>query len=104
MTTNYHARIRRATRLKETYAFAAEILTFYGRICAIQQRLAKELERKLPRDLRALEAGTLREQLDVDAVRPFVKDALTELLPHSPAPLAEYFQEYLRGSQERQAV
>jgi formate dehydrogenase accessory protein FdhE len=104
MTTNYDARIRRATKLKDTYPFAAEILTFYGRICAIQQRLAKELERKLPRDLGALEVGTLRKQLDVDAVLPFVKDALTELLPQSPAPLAEYLKQYLLGSQERQAV
>jgi formate dehydrogenase accessory protein FdhE len=104
MTTNYDARIRRAKNLKETYPFAAEILTFYERICAIQQQLAKELEGKLKRDLRTSAAGTLREQLSVDAVLPFVKEAVTELLPRSPAPLAQYLKEYLRGSQQRQAA
>ena len=104
MTTNYDARIRRAEKLKETYPFAAEILTFYERICAIQRQLAKELEGKLKRNLRTSAAGTLREQLDVDAVLPFVKEAVTELLPQSPAPLAEYLKEYLRGPQEGQAA
>jgi formate dehydrogenase accessory protein FdhE len=104
MTTNYDARMRRAKNLKETYPFAAQILTFYGRICAIQQQLAKELERKLPRGVVTRDVGTLREQLDVDRVLPFVNEALTELLPQSPLPLAEYLKEYLRGSQERQAA
>lgn len=105
MTTNYDARIRRAIQLKKTYPFAAEILTFYGHICAIQHRLGKELEQRLPqRSLFGVEAGTLREQLDVDAVQPFVKDALTELLPQSPGPLAEYLKEYLRLSLEQQAL
>jgi hypothetical protein len=105
MATNYDARIRRAKQLKETYPFAAEILTFYRRICAIQQQMAKNLEGKLPPgNLLRPESGTLREQLDVDAVLPFVKDALTELLPQSPGPIAEYLKEYLRGSQEQQAL
>jgi formate dehydrogenase accessory protein FdhE len=104
MTTNYDARIRRAKQLKETYPFAAEILTFYGHICAIQQRLGSELERKLRLGSGTTAAGTLREQLDVDAVLPFVNDALTELLPQSPGPLAEYLKEYLGGSQEQQAL
>jgi FdhE protein len=101
MTTNYDARIRRANNLKEAYPFAAEILTFYGRICAIQQKLATELERKVPRGLGAPEVGTLREQLDVDALLPFVKEALAQLSPQSPGPLAEYMKEYLRGSREQ---
>jgi formate dehydrogenase accessory protein FdhE len=104
MTTDYDARVRRAKNLKETYPFAAEILTFYGRVCAIQQQLAKELERKLPRGSGTPEAGTLREQLDVNALLPFVKEALTELLPQSPAPLAEYLKDYSRGSHERWAA
>jgi formate dehydrogenase maturation protein FdhE len=104
MTTNYDARIRRAKQLKETYPFAAEILTFYGHICAIQQRLGSELEPKLRLGSGTTEAGTLREQLDVDAVLPFVNDALTELLPQSPGLLAEYLKEYLGGSQEQQAL
>src|SRR6266436_3458725 len=104
MTTNYDARMRRAKNLRETYPFAAEILTFYGRICAIQQQLAKELERKLPRGVVAHDPGSLREQLDVDRVLPFLNEALTELLPESPGPLAQYLKEYQRGSQERQGT
>jgi formate dehydrogenase accessory protein FdhE len=101
MTTNYDARMRRANNLKETYPFAAEILTFYGRICVMQQRLSQDLAKTLRRDASSPEAGSLRQQLEVDVALPFVKNALTELLPHSPGPLAEFMKEYLRGSQER---
>jgi formate dehydrogenase accessory protein FdhE len=104
MTTNYDARIRRANNLNQTYPFAAEILTFYARICAIQQRLSPELARAVRRDLPTPEAGTLRQQLDVNTVLPFVKETLTELLPHSPGPLAEFTKEYLRASRERWAA
>jgi formate dehydrogenase accessory protein FdhE len=104
MATNYDARVRRAKRLKETYPFAAEILTFYGRICAMQQRLSQELAKALRRDARSEEPGSLREHLDVDVLLPFVKNALSELLPQSPGPLAEFMKEYLHGSQERWAA
>jgi formate dehydrogenase accessory protein FdhE len=104
MATNYDARVRRAKNLKETYPFAAEILTFYGRICAMQQRISQELARTLRRDARSEEPGSLREHLDVDVLLPFVKNALTELLPQSPGPLAEFMKEYLHGSQERWAA
>src|SRR5258708_24128994 len=104
MATNYDARMRRAKNLKETYPFAAEILTFYGRICALQQRLSQELAKMPRRDARSPEPGSLREHLDVDVVLPFVKNALTELLPQSPGPLAEFMKEYLHGSQERWAA
>jgi formate dehydrogenase accessory protein FdhE len=104
MATNYDARMRRAKNLEETYPFAAEILTFYGRICAMQQRLSQELAKTLRRDARSPEPGNLREHLDVDVLLPFVKNALTELLPQSPGPLAEFMKEYLHGSQERWAA
>jgi FdhE protein len=104
MATNYDARMRRAKNLKETYPFAAEILTFYGRICAMQQRLSLELAKILRRDARSPEPGSLREHLDVDVVLPFVKNALTDLLPQSPGPLAEFMTEYLHGSRERWAA
>jgi formate dehydrogenase accessory protein FdhE len=104
MATNYDARMRRAKNLKETYPFAAEILRFYGRICAMQQRLSQELAKTLRRDARSEEPGKLREHLDVDVLLPFAKNALTELLPQSPGPLAEFMKEYLHGSQERWAA
>ena len=104
MATNYDARMRRAKNLKETYPFAAEILTFYGRICAMQQRLSQELAKTLRHDARSEEPGRLREHLDVDVLLPFAKNALTELLPQAPGPLAEFMNEYLHGSQERWAA
>jgi formate dehydrogenase accessory protein FdhE len=103
MTPNYDARIRRAKNLKQSYPFAAEILTFYERICSVQERLSQELQRTLPRDADGL-AGTLREQIEVDRLLPFVNQSLTNLVAQSPAPLAAYIKEYLRGSLERWAA
>jgi formate dehydrogenase accessory protein FdhE len=104
MATNYDARMRRAKHLKESYPFATEILTFYGHICAMQQGLSQELAKTLRRDAPSPQPGRLREHLDVDVVLPFVKNALSELLPQAPGPLAEFMKEYLRGPQERWAA
>lgn len=102
---SYTARIRRAEYLKTIYPFAAEILTFYGRICAAQLRLLRELQGVLPRESNLITAAdTFRERIDVDLMLPLVKKSLEELLADSPAPLAEYIREFLRGSRERWAV
>jgi FdhE protein len=105
MTPNYDARIRRAEYLSTTYPFAAEILAFYRRICVIQQKLSKELHDVLDRQSRLpAAAGTLREQMDLELVLPFVKQALSYVVPASPEPLALYIKEFLRGSPERWAA
>jgi FdhE protein len=104
MTPNYEARIRRAKELRDTYPFAAEILTFYERICLVQQRLVPALQRVLRSESRPAVPGNLREQLDVVVALPFLRDTLTELIPQSPAPLAASIKDFLRGSQERWAV
>ena len=101
---SYHSRIRRAEYLKTIYPFAAEILAFYGRICAAQLRLSKELQRALPREANLFAAESFRERIDVDVVLPFVKTTLEELLRDSPETLAEYIKEFLRGSRERWAA
>ena len=81
MTPNYEARIRRAEYLSTTYPFAAEILAFYRRICVIQQKLSKELHAVLDRQSRLPAAsGTLREQMDLELVLPFVKQALSDVM------------------------
>jgi len=103
MTPKYDARIRRAKNLKESYPFAAEILTFYERICTVQQRLSQELQHTLPRRAAGV-AGTLREQIDVGRVLPFVKESLTDLVAQAPVPLADYMKDYLRGSNESWAA
>ena len=104
MTANYEARIRRAKNLKELYPFAAEILTFYEGISVAQQRLAPELQRVLRSESRPIVLGNLREQLEVDLALPFLQETLAELAPQSPAPLAAYIKDFLRGSQERWAA
>src|SRR5438309_360276 len=102
MTPNYDARIRRAEYLSTTYPFASEILAFYRRICVIQQKLSKELHDVLDRQSRLPSgAGTLRGQLDLELVLPFVKQALSDVVPASPEPLALYIKEFLRSSPER---
>src|SRR5260370_41653995 len=70
----------------------------------MQQWPSQEVATALRGGARSPEGGSLREQLDVDVVLPFVKNALTELLPQSPVPLAEFMKEYLHGSQERWAA
>jgi len=99
MTAAYDARIRRAKDLKITYPFAAELLAFYERVCAIQQRISQELRRVPPKEPNHC-AGLLREQIDVDRVLPQVKSALADLAPQSPGPLAAYIKDFLGGSQE----
>ena len=97
MTPNYDARIGRAKNLKDSYPFAAEILTFYERICRVQQWLSDDFQRMLQR---ATTQGNLRDELDVGLVLPYLEDALKELVPQSPAPLASYISDFLHGSQE----
>jgi len=104
MTPNYDARIRRAEYLSTTYPFAAEILTFYRRICVVQQGLSKELQNVFSRRLPTPAGGNFRERIEVDLVLPSVTQALSDLLPASPEPLALYIQEFLRRSRERWAA
>jgi len=40
----HSTRMQRAVHLKTEYPFAAEILTFYERICALQQSLSADLQ------------------------------------------------------------
>jgi FdhE protein len=101
MTVNYEARIRRAERLQDTYPFAAEILTFYRHICVLQQRISREMQRRIDGELRLPGLLPLREQIDLNLVLPLVRPTFGDLAPHSPDPLQEYIKEYLRGSREQ---
>jgi formate dehydrogenase accessory protein FdhE len=100
----YKARIQRAEYLKTIYPFAAEILNFYGRICALQLRLTEQLKRVLPREANLFAQETFRDRIDVDAVLPFVTPTLEELLADSPGPLAEFIKQFLSGSREHRAA
>ena len=100
MTPNYEARIRRADYLSSIYPFASEILTFYRRICMVQQALSKEIHGVLRKQSGPATSGSFREQIDVELMLPLVKQTLTELVPVSPGPLALYIKEFLQASRE----
>jgi formate dehydrogenase maturation protein FdhE len=99
MTATYDARIHRAQYLKTIYPFAAEILTFYEAICAVQVQVIIGLPA-----VRPPVKATLRERLHVDLVLPCAHEALRTLIPVSPEPLRAFIAGYLRGSNERLAV
>ena len=98
----YQVRIRRAETLKSEYGFASEILQFYSRICAAQQKLANSLIPVVNRPAQQEGAG-LREKIDVDACLPFVTDILKQLVESSPAPLAGHITNFLENSENRRA-
>jgi len=98
----YSTRIQRAVHLKTEYPFAAEILTFYERICALQQSLSAELQPVL-RNGAAPTGTNLREKIDVDLVLPFAEKTLEALSTDAPGPLTESVSEFLRGSQNRRS-
>jgi formate dehydrogenase maturation protein FdhE len=99
MSATYDARIERAQYLRTIYPFAAEILTFYEAICAVQAQVVTVLP-----GLRPPAEATLRERLHVDLVLPCAHEALRKLIPVSPEPLKAFITGYLRGSNERLAV
>jgi formate dehydrogenase accessory protein FdhE len=104
MTPDYDVRIQRADYLATIYPFAAEILTFYRRICVVQQALSKEIHGALRNQPVTAANGSFREQIDVERMLPLVKQTLTQLVPVSPEPLAVYIKEFLQGSREHWAA
>jgi len=105
MTADYEARIERAQYLKTDYPFAAEILTFYERICRTQEHISLKLRKELAKPPRHRPTqGVLREKIDVDLIVEHVDRALAEISGSSPHPLRSYIKAYLLGSGERWAV
>jgi formate dehydrogenase accessory protein FdhE len=104
MMTAYDARIRRAEYLESCYPFAAEIFVFYRRICMVQERLSEEIQSVLCSRFEQPTAILFREQIDVELLLRFVKQALSDLVMNSPEPLAAYIKEFLRAPQERWAT
>jgi len=103
MNSNYDARIARARFLKSTYPFAAEMLTFYERICAVQAQIKESLQATL-RGQAVSPNEKLRDRLSVDLLLPLAPRHLPEIARASPAPLKEFISEYLKGSTERRAA
>jgi len=103
MTLGYGARIRRAEHLKTVYSFAAEILTYYGRVCKAQEDLSGELQHFMPRQT-SHGLGDLRELIDVGLLLPFAGRVLGNLEEHPPAPLAAFIGEFLNRSEAQKAA
>ena len=103
MISNYDARIARAEVLAGNYPFAAEILSYYTRVCIAQKRLRGELEGSLKRD-GVPGAAELREQIDVDMVAAQARGLLESLEKHSPQPLSESIAEFLGRSEAWRAT
>jgi FdhE protein len=95
----------RAEHLRAVYPFAAEILSYYLHICAAQQELSRQLRNSLEYRQAPAGFGRLREQLQVQVLMPKAEKALRSLAPHSPAPLADFLEEFLgRRADERAAA
>src|SRR5262249_45235336 len=103
MNSNYDARVERARFLKSTYPFAAEILTFYEHICAVQAQIGESLQATL-RGQADSPNKKLRDRLSVDLLLPLATQHLPEIARASPAPLKEFISEYLKGSTEHWAA
>jgi len=99
----YEKRIERAQFLKTAYPFAAEILSFYQQICSVQLRITDELRRILPKQAKSLYAPTLRDQIDVAAVLPFLRESLIALSTDAPGPLVVFFKDFSERSDQRVA-
>lgn len=98
----FSRRIERAQHLKIAHPFAAEILTFYERICAQQQIAVNAAEIvKMPK---RVSDGSLRAMLEVDRVIPVGANLLRSLVADSPRPIAQSIEEFLRWSANRQAT
>lgn len=98
----YSHRSDRARHLKAIHPFASEILTFYERLSALQEHLARRL-REEARSEPARAQASLRESLDVERVMPFAAELLVKLREFAPRPLGESVTEFLNSTTSSQA-
>ncbi len=85
---NYRARIARAELLSSRHPYAAEVLTFYGKIAAFQKELNESLPKLWGKQPVAPANGLLRSELNLPIlVEPFPK-FLSVIEAHAPRPLA----------------
>jgi formate dehydrogenase accessory protein FdhE len=93
---NYRARIARAELLSTRHPYAAEVLTFYGKIARFQKELYESLPKMWGPQPVAPANGFLRSELNLPIlVGPFAK-FLSAIEAHAPRPLAaeaEYLKE-----------
>jgi formate dehydrogenase maturation protein FdhE len=100
MTPSYDARIERANYLKTLYPFAAEVLEYYARVCAVQKPVSVELQGVLGGNSTITNPHRLRERIDVELLLEHVRTVLNGLIPNSPEPLSIYLKEFLQLSED----
>src|SRR5215467_922846 len=101
--SRYSLRIGRAQLLQAIHPCAAEILSFYEKLCGAQQVLASKLRGALGKTKPANGDLHLRERVDVDVIRPLAGTLLTKLAAVAPGPIAESIEGFLRASANHQA-
>jgi FdhE protein len=88
---DYDARIRRAKYLADNYAFAKEVLTFYGRLAEFQRHLYSKLSQssQLPPASGMGLVAPFRAPLDFATLIPLFPDFLLLLQRVGPQPIAD---------------
>jgi formate dehydrogenase maturation protein FdhE len=81
-------RIRRATELTSTYAFAEEGLRFYARVATYQKGLYAKIEQALADSPKISSARPLRDELDLFLLLPSFSGFLSLIQQIAPAPPA----------------
>jgi formate dehydrogenase accessory protein FdhE len=93
---NYRARVARAELLSMRHPYAAEVLTFYGKIASFQKELYESLPKLWGQQPVAPANGFLRSEINLPIlVSPFAK-FLSVIEAHAPRPLAAE-AEHLKG-------
>jgi formate dehydrogenase accessory protein FdhE len=82
-------RIRRASELTSTYAFAAEGLRFYARVATFQKNLYAEIQKGLADSPKISADRPLRDELDLFLLLPRFSPFLSVIQQIAPAPLAQ---------------
>jgi len=82
-------RIRRASELTSTYAFAAEGLRYYARVATFQKSLYAEIQKGLADSPKVSADRPLRDELDLFLLLPRFSPFLSVIQQIAPAPLAQ---------------
>src|SRR5271167_2129051 len=82
-------RIRRATDLTSSYAFAAEGLRFYARVATFQKALYAKIEQALADSPKTSSERPLRDELDLFILLPGFSAFLSLIQQVAPAPLVQ---------------
>ena len=96
---NYNTRVARAQTLASRFAFAKEVLDFYGWLAAFQKQFSEQLPKLWGRHPVVPADGNLRAQLNIPIlIQPF-EQFLEVIESHGPGPLAAQARECSQESE-----